>query len=90
MTIFYEAGPRRVKAAFGELLKEWDRLGQLAIPDITRATEQFFSLLKGEVHAKVMMQLAPNVSAHEIDEHVHATVALFLAGYLSKTGVGAP
>ena len=87
--VFYQSGPQRVKEAFGELLKEWHRQGQLSVPDIGTATEQFFSLLKGEAHVKVMMLLAPNLSADEMDAHVQATVQLFLATYLSKTGSSA-
>ncbi len=88
--IFYEAGPQRVKQAFGELLSEWDRQGQLSVPDKSRATEQFFSLLKGEVHIKAMMLLVPNLSAEELNEHVRATVSLFLAAYQPKTAAGVP
>jgi len=71
-------------------LKEWNRQGQLSIPDISRATEQFFSLLKGEVHIKAIMQLAPKPSEPEMQEHLQAAIRLFLAGYLSKTATGQP
>jgi TetR/AcrR family transcriptional repressor of mexJK operon len=83
--IFYAAGPQRVKTAFGELLAEWRRQGQLAVPDIDRATEQFFSLLKGEVYNKAMIFLAPNLSHAELDQHVTATVTAFLAIYRCNT-----
>jgi len=86
--IFYEAAPQRVKLAFSELLTEWVRQGQLSVQDVQVATEQFFSLLKGEAHVKVMLLLEPKLSPHELEQHVRAGVSLFLAGYQSKTAAG--
>jgi TetR/AcrR family transcriptional repressor of mexJK operon len=82
--LFYDAGPKRVRAAFGELLSTWHKRGSLDVPDITRATEQFFSLLKGEPLMKTLMLLTGPPDAAEIKKHVRATVALFLAGYRPK------
>jgi TetR/AcrR family transcriptional repressor of mexJK operon len=79
--VFYEAGPQRVKLAFAELLSVWHKQKQLVITDINRATEQFFSLLKGEVYVKAMLLLSPIPTADEIELHVQSTVAMFLATY---------
>jgi TetR/AcrR family transcriptional repressor of mexJK operon len=86
--VFYEAAPQRVKTAFAELLKEWVRQGQLVVVDIPLATEQFFSLLKGELHMKAMLSLTPKLSTQELDAHVHASVRLFLAGYQTNHAAG--
>jgi TetR/AcrR family transcriptional repressor of mexJK operon len=83
--IFYEAGPQRVKIAFTELLNEWQQQKQLVGTDINRATEQFFSLLKGEVYVKAMLLLSPIPTADEIELHVLSTVTLFLAAYQANT-----
>ena len=83
--IFYQAGPQRVKAAFGELLQHWGEQGKLTIPDIPVATEQFFSLLKGEAHVKAMMNLDSGFNQTEMDAHIRVGVSLFLAGYQSKS-----
>jgi len=83
--IFYEQGPQRVKTAFAELLTAWSQQGLLTIADATRATEQFFSLLKGEAHIKAMMHLDIQLSAAEQQAHIQACVSLFLAGYLAKS-----
>jgi len=82
--IFYEAGPQRVRTAFSALLTEWTRQKQLDVPDIPLATEQFFSVLKGEILMKTLMLLAPPPNAFQTKKHVYATVAFFLAAYRFK------
>lgn len=81
VSIFYEAGPQRVKSAFGELLQIWVADGTLKIPDITLATEQFFSLVKGEKHIKAILHLDVERGEAEMEQHLTAAVRLFLAGY---------
>ncbi len=85
--VFYEAGPQRVKLAFAELLSVWQQQKQLVITDINRATEQFFSLLKGEIYVKAMLLLSPIPTAAELELHVQSTVTMFLAAYQSKTNM---
>lgn len=84
ITLFYEAGPQRIKKAFKDLLFAWVEQKQMAISNLDRATEQFFSLLKGETHIKAMMQIDSQLSETEINEHVQACVDLFLSAYLVK------
>ncbi len=84
--IFFEAGPKRVRVAFGELLAEWVRQGKLRVDDIPVATEQYFSLIKGEMHQKALMLLAPKPTARELNKHIRAAVTLFLSGYQVKAG----
>jgi TetR/AcrR family transcriptional repressor of mexJK operon len=79
--IYYEVGPRRIKTAFRDLLQEFDRQGQVTIPDPVRASEQFFSLLKGEVLQRTLMFQLPAPTAEELESHIKATVAFFLAAY---------
>lgn len=79
--IYYEVGPRRVKTAFTDLLREFNRQGQLSITDPICASEQFFSLLKGEKLQQVLAFQSPQPEAEELDSHVKATVGLFLAAY---------
>jgi TetR/AcrR family transcriptional repressor of mexJK operon len=83
--IFFEAGPKRVRTAFGALLKQWHDQKQLHIPDITKATEQFFSLLKGEMMMRIMLLQMPLPSDAARKAHVRATVEFFLAAYQPKS-----
>jgi TetR/AcrR family transcriptional repressor of mexJK operon len=83
--IYYEVGPRRIKKAFAELLGEFDRQGKLSIAEPERATEQFFSLLKGERLNRVLMGLPPEGNESQLAAHAQATVDCFLAAYRTQT-----
>lgn len=79
--IYYQVGPRRVKTAFADLLRTFDRQGQLAISDPDRASEQFFSLLKGELLQRTLMFQMPAPDKAELEAHIKATIDFFLAAY---------
>lgn len=80
--MFWEAGPQTLQCEFADFLKREVDAGQLVVADIPRASSQFFCLLKGELHAR---QLCGCGSApfpeSEIDDHVSATVEMFLRAY---------
>ncbi len=82
--VWYSVGPRRVKTAFTDLLRSFNEQKKLEIPDATRASEQFFSLLKGERMQRTLMMMAPEPTATELAEHIAATVSFFLAVYQQK------
>ena len=86
--IFFEAGPKRVREAFGALLQAWNENKQLAVPNVTKATEQFFSLLKGEMLMKAMLLQMPMPSEEELKIHVRDTVKFFLAAYKTQSKRG--
>ena len=88
--IFYEAGPKRVREAFGVLLKTWNDEGRLTTPDIPRATDQFFSLLKGERLSKTLFHMMPQPEPAEVKKHVDATVAFYLTAYKPKSAKDLP
>src|SRR3546814_1795793 len=52
--LFWEAGPERVQNDFADLLRRRMARGELEIDDVPRAASQFFTLLKGEPHMKMM------------------------------------
>lgn len=77
--MFWEAGPQMVQDRFAEFLRRGVEAGQLDIPDIKRAASQFFCLLKGEMHARVLCGCcAESFNLAEIDAHLDATVTMFL------------
>ena len=84
--MFWEAGPRRVQDAFAELLRMRTAAGELAIDDIPRASSQFFTLLKGELHAQMVFGCCGNGGREDTEAHLVATVDLFLRAYAPRDG----
>lgn len=83
--MFWEAGPQRVQGGFQQFLRHEVAAGQLAIEDIPRAASQFFALLKGDLHARLLCGCAaPSSAADDIDAHVRATVEMFLRAYATE------
>ncbi len=85
--MFWEAGPLVIQGGFAEFLRREVEAGQLEVPDVPRAASQFFCLLKGELHARLLCGCcgAP-FSQAEIDEHLQATVDLFVRAYAPRQG----
>ena len=82
--LFWEAGPKRTQEAFEMFLRAEVDGGKLDIADTHRATMQFFCLLKGECHARMEFGCGEPLTAREIDEHLNATVDLFLRAYAPR------
>ena len=81
---FWEAGPQRVLQAFTELLERRIAAGDLDIDDTDRAAAQFFTLLKGEAHAKAVFGYCCGRRQETPEEHVDAVVELFLRAYARR------
>ncbi len=79
--MFWEAGPKRTQEALASFLEAEDAAGEMRIPDCTLAASQFFCLLKGEYHARLLCGCPERLTADEINAHVLATVDLFLRAY---------
>ncbi len=82
--LFWDAGPARVQATFSAFLRDEVAARQLDVPDVHRAATQFFCLLKGECHARLEFGCCSQFSQHEIDEHLNATVDMFLRAYATR------
>ena len=79
--MFWEAGPKRTQETFAAFLRAEDAAGELRVPDCTLAASQFFCLLKGEYHARLLCGCPGRFTPAEVDHHVEATVDLFLRAY---------
>lgn len=79
--LFWDAGPRQVQQAFERFLAAEVAAGQLEIPDLHRAASQFFCLLKGELHAKMMFNCCEHAGERDVEAHLQATVDMFLRAY---------
>ena len=82
--VFWEAGPQRVQQAFTELLERRIAAGDLDIDDTDRAAAQFFTLLKGEAHAKAVFGYCCGRRQETPEQHVDAVVELFLRAYARR------
>jgi TetR/AcrR family transcriptional repressor of mexJK operon len=83
--MFWESGPQRVTEGLAQFLRAEVEAGQLDIPDLHRAASQFFCLLKGEPHARLMCGIASApLTPREIDAHLDATVDFFLRAYAPR------
>jgi TetR/AcrR family transcriptional regulator, mexJK operon transcriptional repressor len=79
--LFWEAGPMRVQGAFASLLERRIAAGELDIPDVPRAASQFFVLLKGDLHARLVVGACDGLAPERIEEHLEAGVDMFLRAY---------
>ena len=78
---FWEAGPQRVQDRFAALLDSRVAAGDLDIPDTRLAASQFFTLLKGEPHARLVFGCACDEPRLAAAAHVAACVDMFLRAY---------
>lgn len=79
--LYWEAGPRRVQMAFESLLRDEIAAGTLEVPDARRAASQFFCLLKGEMHLRLLCDCAADFDDQDREAHVRASVDMFLRAY---------
>jgi TetR/AcrR family transcriptional repressor of mexJK operon len=78
--LFWEAGPVQVQAALAEMLRKEVAARQLDIADTHRAASQFFALLKGQHHSRMLFGCGRPTLA-ETEAHLEATVDMFLRAY---------
>lgn len=81
--MFWEAGPCRTQLSMEVFLREETAAGRLEIDDVHLACSQFYCLLKGEAHAKLLCGF-PAPTPAEVDAHLQATVDLFLRAYAPR------
>jgi TetR/AcrR family transcriptional repressor of mexJK operon len=79
--IFWEAGPQRTHDAFSAFLQARVDNRELDIADVRRASEQFFTLVKGELHGRMMCGLCDRPARGDVSSHIDATVDMFLRAY---------
>lgn len=79
--MFWEAGPRRVQEGLKALLERRVAAGDLDIPDTALAASQFFTLLKGEPHARLVFGCGCGDPGMTPEAHVAACIDMFLRAY---------
>ena len=82
--LFWEAGPQRTHQAFAAFLQSRVDAGELDIADVQRASEQFFSLIKGELHGRMMCGVCARPARGDVNSHIDASVDMFLRAYAGR------
>lgn len=80
--LFWSSGPRRIHAALAELLERRIQAGELVIPEPTRAAEQFFALIRGEIYIKLLVGSADALPDTDTQcAHLEGCVDCFMRAY---------
>ena len=77
---FWNAGAGHLQAGFAALLRRRRDAGDLAVDDPERAASQFFALLRGDLHPRMVMG-CDALADFDAEAHVQATVDMFLRAY---------
>jgi len=84
-TAFYESGPATARARLVAYFREAMARGELAIPDLDLAADQFYALARTGIAERLLLDPAARVTEAERERIVTGAVEMFLARY----GVGA-
>ncbi len=80
-TLFYEAGPRRLKQMLADYLEDLDREGALKIADSYTAACQFLYMLHGDEQMRRLMAMPPSDDTSPTERYVESCVDMFLRAY---------
>lgn len=84
--LMWEEGPMRSRALMERLLQQAVDAGKLQIDDISRASMQFISLIKGDMMMRRMFGCADCAQAYakEVEENARAGVIMFVRAYAPR------
>ena len=79
--LFYQEGPQRVCDGMVQILQQACARGELCVDQPLEAARQFFALLKGDHHFRLLIGCEQTMTETEREQHVAGVVALFLRLY---------
>jgi TetR/AcrR family transcriptional repressor of mexJK operon len=79
--VLWQAGPERQRAQIGAFLQSAAACGSLSPGDTRLAAEQFISLVRGEIHLRQLLRLAPESGVREIHAAVASAVDTFMRAF---------
>ena len=85
--LFWDAGAGHLQAGFAGLLARRAAAGELAIADPARAASQFFALLRGDQHPRMVIGCS-RCDDFDAQAHIDAAVDLFLRAYAPPSPSG--
>ncbi len=80
-TLFYEQGPQKLIERFGDYLELVEKNDRYSFKDRRKASYQFFSLFKGELHIQSLLNIGPPPGQNELDQLARDSVDFFLKAY---------
>jgi len=81
---YWNAVPLRLTEEVVGVLVAENKAGTLLIEDPERTAPQFISMVKGDLHARLLLGCVEYLKQSEIESHLHCTVDLFLRTYASR------
>ena len=81
---FWNAGAGNLQAGFAALLARRTAAGELAVDDPACAASQFFALLRGDLHPRLVMG-SDVLAGVDVEAHVRATVDVCLRAYAVRS-----
>jgi TetR/AcrR family transcriptional regulator, mexJK operon transcriptional repressor len=80
--LYYDRAPARALSTFADCMERLHTRGLLSVPEPAVAAEHFAFLIVGRCIDQALFCGGPQVLAEmDVDRHIRAAVALFLAGY---------
>ena len=80
-SVFWEAGPARVRTEVEGFLRRAGEAGSLTVPDARLAAEQFVSLVRGEIHLLRLLRLGADGDPASLTVAAESAVATFLRAF---------
>lgn len=78
---FYESGPMMVRTRIVDYLTDATKRGDLHIPDVPLAADQFAELCKADLFPRMVFNINRTFTPAEINRVVDGAVAMFMARY---------
>ncbi len=76
---FYRSGPRVAADTLAAYLREFDQRGELRVADPKSSAELFFSMLRGDLYLRRLLEVTPSPTSKETAEALARVVEVFLA-----------
>ncbi len=76
---FYRSGPRVAADTLAAYLSEFDKRGELRVADPKSSAELFFSMLRGDLYLRRLLEVTPSPTSKETAEALARVVEVFLA-----------
>lgn len=78
---YYESCARKMLIILADFLEAQNKKGNLSIPVPMSAASYFFSMLKGNYHLRILLNIKPLPSPVDKEKHVRETVNIFMRIY---------